>query len=499
MKRTFLLLALLIPALAPLTYPGFINTLATFLPVYRASDWAWDPLSEGGFLVYLLASWLQKAGLTGADSVKAIWALSLTLGTLGVFFWLQGKGPEALLASVLYVYSPFILAAIYVRGELGEPFFWGLLPWLFATLSWGGRGAFAYFAALGISILLVLTNPGLAVFALIAGAIYALLHRRWLFPLLAFFLGFTMYPFTRTFFPGPNPEFFAHFVLPHQIFSAWWGVKASSHGWIEEMPFQLGVAPLALSFLSLLGWSKARDRAGSFALALALIPVFLSLPLAYPLWKVSSLWKLLRYPWEILGFTALGLAILGGMSLKYIPALKDWPLWAAISTLVLLGSYRYLEPNFVDYVPQSGPLAVIGSDNAILVDCWRSGAPEPGKRLEIELFWQALKPFDRDYSIFVHLLDSEGRKCSQRDQPPLNGEKPTSSWMPGELIRDKYILDIPSDLPNGPFFLAIGIYRWDTGERLKVRGREDGQALIPLERCREWSEKVFTGSLMPRK
>jgi hypothetical protein len=493
LKKALLLLALLVPALAPLTYPGFIGTLATFLPVYRTSDWAWNPLGEGGFLAYLMASWLQKAGLTSAESVKATWALSLALGAFGVFFWLQRKGPEALLASALYVYSPFILAAIYVRGELGEPFFWGLLPWLFAALSYGGRQAFAYLAALGISILLVLANPGFAVFALIAGAVYALLNRRWLFPILAFFLGFTLYPFTRTFFPRPNPEFFAHFVLPHQIFSAWWGVRASSPGWIEEMPFQLGVIPLALSLLSLPGWAKARDKAGSFALALGLIPILLSLPLAYPLWKISSFWKLLRYPWEILGFAALGLAILGGMSLHYIPALKDWPLWAALSVLVLLGSYRYLEPNFVDYVPQPAPLAVIGSDNAILVDCWRSGEPKPGGKLEVELFWQALKPFDRDYSVFVHLLDSEGRKWAQRDQPPLNGEKPTSSWMPGELIRDRYILDLPSDLPSGPFSLAIGIYRWDTGERLKVRGREDGQALIPLGRCQEWKEGNGSG------
>ncbi len=493
MKKALLLLALLIPALAPLTYPGFIRTLSTFLPVYRTSEWAWNPLGEGGFLAYLLASWLQKVGLTAADSVKAIWALSLTLGAFGVFFWLQREGPESLLASTLYAYSPFILAAIYVRGELGEPLFWGLLPWLFAALSSARKQSFALLAASGISILLALTNPGLAVFALVAGAIYALLQRRWLFSLLAFLLGLTFYPFTRTFFPGPNPEFFAHLILPHQIFSAWWGVKASSPGWIEEMPFQLGVIPLALSLLSLSGWAKARDKEGSFALALALIPIFLSLPPAYFFWKISYCWKLLRYPWEILGFAALGLAVFGAMSLKYIPALKDWPLRAALLVLVLLGSYRYLEPNFVDYAPQPVPLAVIGNDNAILVDCRRNGEPKPGERLEIELLWQALKPFDRDYSVFVHLLDSSGRKWAQRDQPPLNGEKPTSSWMPGELIWDRYTMDLPPDLPNGPFSLAVGIYRWDTGERLKVRGREDGQALIPLGRCREWKEGSGSG------
>ncbi len=492
MRRGLLiLLLLLLPSLAPLAYPGFIRTLVTFLPAYRVAEPDWNPLGEGGFLAYWIASFLVKAGLPGAETVKALWALSLVLGGTGVFFLARRSGvPAALLASALYVYSPFILAAVYVRGELEEPLFWGLLPWLLVAISPGEGHPWASVLASGLTLILASVSPGLALFALAAGVLYALLHRCWLFPLLSVPALSAFYLLNWGSLPPPNPGFFAHFVLPFQFFSAWWGVKPSAPGWIGEMPFQMGVAPLALAILAIPGWAKARDREGSFALALSAIPLLLALPVASPFWKLTCAWKLLRYPWEALGFAALGLALLGGLSLKYIPSLGSWPAWAGIVALVLLGSYRYLEPQFVPYTPRTRPLAVVGEDNAILVDCSLAEDPEPGGKLEVRLLWQALKPFDRDYSVFAHLLDAQGKKWAQRDQPPLNGEKPTSSWSPGELVEDTYVMPLSADLPEGPFFLATGIYRWDTGERLRVRGREDGQALIPLGWCRKARAKL---------
>lgn len=495
MRRSLLILAiLLIPAIAPLTYPGFIRTLATFLPVYRVADWTWNPLREGGFLAYWLGSLFCKAGLPGTEAVKAIWAISLVLAGAGVFLLSWKNGPTvALLASLLYVYSPFVLAIIYVKGELAEPLFWGLFPWLLAALSWDKRDLWASLAALLVIFLLLIAHPGLAIFALIAGLACSAVYRRWTFILLSLPSLWSFFALNRIIPLEPNEEFFAHFVLPFQLFSAWWGMKASSPGWIEEMPFQLGVMPLTLAFLALPGWAKVRDREGNLALALAVIPMILAMPIASSFWKLTHSWKLLRYPWEILGFAALGLALLGSFSLKYIPSFRDWPVWTGLVILTLLASYRYLEPEFAPFTPRSKPLAIIGNDNAILVECEIKGEIAPGSRLEIELLWQALRPFDRDYSIFVHFLDAQGKKWAQRDQPPLNGERPTSSWAPGELLKDRYPMVLSPDLPEGPFSLAVGIYRWDTGERLKVRGREDGQAVIPLEICRGWEGTSGSG------
>jgi hypothetical protein len=60
----------------------------------------------------------------------------------------------------------------------------------------------------------------------------------------------------------------------------------------------------------------------------------------------------------------------------------------------------------------------------------------PGDSVHLTLFWQALIPMDRDYTVFVHLQDAQGRIVSQSDHPPVSGFYPTSSWEKREIVRD---------------------------------------------------------------
>ena len=54
----------------------------------------------------------------------------------------------------------------------------------------------------------------------------------------------------------------------------------------------------------------------------------------------------------------------------------------------------------------------------------------PGGSVALTLYWQALGETRTSYTVFVHLLDSSNRVAAQRDAPPLNGEAPTSGWLP---------------------------------------------------------------------
>ena len=45
----------------------------------------------------------------------------------------------------------------------------------------------------------------------------------------------------------------------------------------------------------------------------------------------------------------------------------------------------------------------------------------------------------------------------------------TSRRPPGMLIPDEYELTVPEDAPPGEYRLAIGLYLWQTGERLSLR------------------------------
>ena len=61
----------------------------------------------------------------------------------------------------------------------------------------------------------------------------------------------------------------------------------------------------------------------------------------------------------------------------------------------------------------------------------RSGAP-----LEVDLEWQSLAPVDRDYKLFVHLVDAAGRPRAQSDEPLEIAGYPVARWQPGETAPD---------------------------------------------------------------
>lgn len=90
----------------------------------------------------------------------------------------------------------------------------------------------------------------------------------------------------------------------------------------------------------------------------------------------------------------------------------------------------------------------------------------PGEVATLTLFWQALSTPDRSYTVFTHLLDSQERVRGQRDQMPVGGERPTTSWVAGEYLVDRYELQVAPDAEPGEYVLELGLYDAQTGERL---------------------------------
>ncbi len=96
----------------------------------------------------------------------------------------------------------------------------------------------------------------------------------------------------------------------------------------------------------------------------------------------------------------------------------------------------------------------------------------PRERLQINLFWEALRPVDRDYTVFVHLARlTDGPPIAQHDGPPHGGQRPTTSWTPGERITDAHELVIPNGVQAGSYEVRVGLYAPDlppAEERLQV-------------------------------
>jgi hypothetical protein len=73
----------------------------------------------------------------------------------------------------------------------------------------------------------------------------------------------------------------------------------------------------------------------------------------------------------------------------------------------------------------------------------------------LEIDWYAAQTPGRDLSVFVHLLDANGAVIAQDDRSaPVYGWRPLSSWRPGEVVHDVYVLPRLPDAAN----VRYGLY-----------------------------------------
>lgn len=112
------------------------------------------------------------------------------------------------------------------------------------------------------------------------------------------------------------------------------------------------------------------------------------------------------------------------------------------------------------------------------------------EEVTVRLYWQATGKMDRDYTVFVHLYDAQGKLHGTGDGQPLNGKYPTSIWRQGEVIEDTHTVHLDPGSPPGDYTLAVGLYDLNTLTRLEarygVRSRcpDDAIALQPTIRVR---------------
>lgn len=92
----------------------------------------------------------------------------------------------------------------------------------------------------------------------------------------------------------------------------------------------------------------------------------------------------------------------------------------------------------------------------------------PGDTLPLTLYWQADGPTQRSYTLFVHLRGPNGGLHGQVDRIPGDDGAPTSSWAPGQVIKDHVSLPIASEAPAGTYHIVIGFYDSAYGDRLPV-------------------------------
>ena len=78
-------------------------------------------------------------------------------------------------------------------------------------------------------------------------------------------------------------------------------------------------------------------------------------------------------------------------------------------------------------------------------------------------------PIDKDYTVFVHFLDSHGALLFTDDHLP---ETPTSEWQAGSTVEYERTHFIPLYPYLGATTVQLGLYVPETGERLGLNGTE---------------------------
>lgn len=126
-------------------------------------------------------------------------------------------------------------------------------------------------------------------------------------------------------------------------------------------------------------------------------------------------------------------------------------------------------------VPAALPAPIdFGGQIKLLATTVEPSTVSAGQSVTATLYWQAARVPDKDYTVFVQLLDAQGQQVANADSMPQANRYPPSFWDAGEIVPDAHRIDLPVDLPPGKYQILIGWYDLATGVRLSMNGDPNG-------------------------
>ena len=93
--------------------------------------------------------------------------------------------------------------------------------------------------------------------------------------------------------------------------------------------------------------------------------------------------------------------------------------------------------------------------------------------LTVRLRWRSLRPVESSLKVFVHAAGPGDALVAQRDDYPGGGQRPTTTWLPGDELEDVYTVVLPAGTSGTDLWLYAGLYDPTSGDRLgpvRVRG-----------------------------
>ena len=341
-------------------------------------------------LAFLIAEVFNLLGAGILGAIKIVWILATILAgvsmyQLGKRLW--GVGP-GFIAGLLYVFAPYHLVNIYVRGAFAEFVALAIYPWVILTF-WevlarpSARRVALAALSLGAlllthSVTLMLLPPLLALIilywlllawrrdgdppvratlsALAAGLLGGMLAAIFLLPV----LGETKYIVLDQWLPAESYNYPQQFLYLFQWFDFQWGYGFALPGPNDGMNLSIGLWLVTLGLAALpLAWRRA-EAGGRRALlagfvAMALIALFATLAPSQVFWDVIPMIKLVQFPFRFLAPATLFLSLAAaGVVAALLPGdqegLHPWLL--ALAAAILLSAWLYAKPQHTQVSPR---------------------------------------------------------------------------------------------------------------------------------------------------
>ncbi|MCL4297800.1 MAG: hypothetical protein KJ077_18810 [Anaerolineae bacterium] len=94
---------------------------------------------------------------------------------------------------------------------------------------------------------------------------------------------------------------------------------------------------------------------------------------------------------------------------------------------------------------------------------------KPGESVTLFLNWQAQRPIDGDYYLFIHLFDVvQDRRWGQVNTPLTGLLFNAHRWPVGLTVPDRHLFTLPADAPDGAYRFEVGLYEAASQQRLPV-------------------------------
>lgn len=315
-------------------------------------------------LANILSLPLNLLKLDFETQFKVLVVSGFLFGAIGFYLLLKiWRLPTTIrsLATIFYLYSPYLYIAIWYRGSLGEIWQYYLLPWLFVTFeiallkpkkttfSWHVLSFIlcqvAFFLAHNVMVLII--APLLLIYQL-----YRLRHYHWQTKKLYLLVSLLSLGLVAWFWlpawgerhlvnlanDDLNLAYHQHFLHWSQLISPFFGSGLSYPGSVDGLSFGLSLAQvlvLVISFYLLMRqrhFFATRQQPILFLVLLCGLFIFFTLPSSQTGWQLLPLLSYIQFPWRLFLPTNFCLALL----LSFLLA-KRLPLFTTLLTVCLIG------------------------------------------------------------------------------------------------------------------------------------------------------------------